>query len=286
MNASMIHGMDSPAVVECSSTDSAPAPDEPSSVLDRAHIVASPLNPPRESSISFAIIGDAHLLRETCQRVISSMILDETDTSLVRERVTALYPKIIKRFNQFKQHNISPSADLQYHYALLAFETNISRCLELIGICGHVMKNVETATIEDSLLRPKGVAIYYSHDDDHCKDFQGVALYHDSQRARFISAVHVDGKEKSFLKQYEKDLSNSKDPTTELTRAYPNKKPSNPGGWRGQFRDLDMYAAFVVDPSDRGDNDCLTRVGGVFVWGVGRRRRLVTQTGSVQSRRS
>ena len=30
-----------------------------------------------------------------------------------------------------------------------------------------------------------------------------------------------------------------------------------------------MCAAFVVDPSDRGDNDCLTRVGGVFVWGEG-----------------
>ena len=107
---------------------------------------------------------------------------EQNGTSLVRERVTALYPKIIKRFNQFKQHNIPPSADLQYHYALLAFETNISRCLELIGICGHVMKNVETATIEDSLLRPKGVAIYYSHDDDHCKDFQGVALYHEIVR--------------------------------------------------------------------------------------------------------
>ena len=103
------------AVVERSVADSAPAPDEPS-VLDRTHIVVSPLNTSaRESSMSFAIIGDKYLLRETCQRVISSMI-DETDTSLVRERVTALYPKIIKRFNQFKQHNISPSADLQYHY--------------------------------------------------------------------------------------------------------------------------------------------------------------------------
>eukprot|EP00956_Cyclotella_meneghiniana_P006790 scaffold9090_cov76-Cyclotella_meneghiniana.AAC.4 len=103
------------AVVERSVADSAPAPDEPS-VLDRTHIFVSPLNTSaRESSMSFAIIGDKYLLRETCQRVISSMI-DETDTSLVRERVTALYPKIIKRFNQFKQHNISPSADLQYHY--------------------------------------------------------------------------------------------------------------------------------------------------------------------------
>eukprot|EP00956_Cyclotella_meneghiniana_P038619 scaffold157096_cov57-Cyclotella_meneghiniana.AAC.1 len=194
------------AVVERSVAETAPAPEEPS-VLDRTHIVVSPLDTPRESSMSFAIIGDEDLLRETCQRVISSMI-DETNTSLVRERVTALYPKIIKRFNQFKQHNIPPPRQ----------------------IC---------TTIEDSLLRPKGVAVYYSHDDDHCKDFQGVALYHDSQRARFISAVHVDGKEKSFLKQYENDLSNSKDPTTELSRAYPYKKPCNPGGWRGMFRELD-----------------------------------------------
>eukprot|EP00956_Cyclotella_meneghiniana_P002107 scaffold2388_cov57-Cyclotella_meneghiniana.AAC.3 len=138
----------------------------------------------------------------------------------------------------------------------------------------HVMKNVETATIEDSLLRPKGAAIYYSHDNDDCKDLQGVALYHDRQRARFISAVHVEGKEKSFLKQYKKDPSNSKDPTTELTRAYPYKKPSNPGGRRGLFHDLDMCAAFVVDPSNGGDNDCLTRVDGVFVWGEDLLRKL------------
>ena len=41
------------------------------------------------------------------------------------------------------------------------------------------------------------------------------------------------------------------------------------------FRELDMFAAFVVDPSYGGDNDCLTRVGGgVFVWGEDLLRKL------------
>eukprot|EP00956_Cyclotella_meneghiniana_P036992 scaffold133539_cov70-Cyclotella_meneghiniana.AAC.1 len=35
-----------------------------------------------------------------------------------------------------------------------------------------------------------------------------------------------------------------------------------------------MFAAFVVDPSCGGDNDCLTRVGGVFVWGEDLLRKL------------
>lgn len=50
------------------------------------------------------------------------------------------------------------------------------------------------------------------------------------------------------LTSIQKDLSNSKDLTTALTRAYPFKKPGNPGGIRGKFRNLDLLVAFVIDP--------------------------------------
>ena len=101
------------------------------------------------------------------------------------------------------------------------------------------MNNPETALIGDSLLQPKGIGQYLSHDNDSCKDMQGLGLgvCHDNQRARFVSATVVNRKNKSFKQQHADDLSKSKDLSTELGRTYPLTKPHNSerGGWRGQF---------------------------------------------------
>ena len=262
-----------PMLVQCTSAESPPAADEPS-ILHRTHIV-TPSDTPKKSMDSFAIIDNEGLLKEACDRLLSSAV-DVTNTSSIKMRVAAAYPKILKRFKNYKNHNIPSTAEMQHHYALAAYERNITRCLELIGICDQIMANVETASFEDSLLPPKGVTFYSSHDDEHCEDMQGVGIYHDVQRARFVFAVHIDGKDKSFKKQYEKDRSNSRDPSSELSRAYPLKKPHNSekGGWSGIFDDLDLSAAFVIDSGDVGDDDCLTRDGGLFLWGDELRSKL------------
>ena len=262
-----------PMLVQTSCSESPPSPNEPS-ILQRTHIV-TPSDTQKKSMDSFAIIDNEGLLKEACNRIINSAV-DVTNTGSIRMRVVALYPKLLKRFNNYKNHNIPSTAEMQHHYAIAAYERNITRCLELVGICDQIMANVETASFQDSLLPPKGVTFYCGHDDEDCEDMQGVGLYHDVQRARFVHAVCIDGKDKSFKKQYEKDRSNSRDPSTELSRAYPFKKPHNSerGGWNGMFDDLDLIAAFVINSDDVGDDDCLTRDGGLFLWGDELRSKL------------
>ena len=80
----------------------------------------------------------------------------------------------------------------------------------------------------------------------------------------------VDGSNKLFHKQHTDDQVKSNDLSTELGRAYPLKKPHNSerGGWRGQFDDLMLYAAIIIDPNKGGDGKSITHDGGLFAWGA------------------
>ena len=63
------------------------------------------------------------------------------------------------------------------------------------------------------------------------------------------------------------DKKNAKDRgTSEFSRQYPLEEPSNPelGGWDRLFPYLTLCIGIGV--SKLGDNDCLVRPDGVFVW--------------------
>lgn len=68
--------------------------------------------------------------------------------------------KILKCYRHFKWYGNPNRADLQHHWSLFAYNSNITRCLEIIGIAGNIMSNPETALIGDSLLWSKGIGQY------------------------------------------------------------------------------------------------------------------------------
>jgi hypothetical protein len=103
---------------------------------------------------------------------------------------------------------------------------------------------------------------------------EGLALYYDMQKSAFCYAVTVfgsdkDGVCKSFRKQYSSDESNSKQPLTDFSSAYPKSKPVNPelGGWKGTFGNLTMLEVIAFDRSCLEKDNCITRRrGGLIDW--------------------
>ena len=93
---------------------------------------------------------------------------------------------------------------------------------------------------------------------------EGVAMYIDNQKLKFVHSVIASGK--TLEKVHQDCESISKNSSTNFRKEYPFKKPSNPElrGWSGTFGSLDLCIGVGIRRD--ASNDCLVRQDGLLVW--------------------
>eukprot|EP00984_Skeletonema_dohrnii_P027868 scaffold17562_cov140-Skeletonema_dohrnii-CCMP3373.AAC.3 len=196
--------------------------------------------------------------------------LNEIIPQSMKSQIESLTSKIPHRLHHRMQTQIQDSY-LHSHWALEAFKDNIHQLCQIIGMAGHINKNIASITgLVHSLLRQPSQGCYAKVDIDanNCKSKQGVGLYYDQESALFCHVGSVHGKKENTLgSRYDEDKKNSEKADTFFAQKYPSKQPRNAqwGGWSGTFGDLVFYAPIAFDPN--AENDCLFRKeGGLFVW--------------------
>ena len=128
------------------------------------------------------------------------------------------------------------------------FRGNIHSFSQLLALAGHVGNNIKAAKFGDYFLKSTIIGWYSNilHAIiSNLKKLQGLALYHDKQKAKFCIAVSIHGKDRQFEQRYkaDKNKSASRSSPSEFVLLYPSKKPNNAemGGWEGVFEmDLTM----------------------------------------------
>jgi hypothetical protein len=214
------------------------------------------------------IVGNSPLLLEASRCFVGCTMQTEVD-AVVRKQIDVAMAKVKSRYEFFKNHDTPNTTELQYHWALGAFEENIHRCIEVLGIANQINPRVETATSHDSLLSPQSTpdSFPFVLEDENLKDMTGVSLYYDPNRSAYCHVMCPSLTNKSFTKQYDADRRASKTPSTEFSCLYPATEPkhSAPGSWHGLFTDLSLLNGFSINPNA---TDCLTRTNGtgLFIW--------------------
>ena len=148
-----------------------------------------------------------------------------------------------------------------------ACRDNIHAFAQLLALFRQLPDNLEAASITDSLLK-QNIGAYHRPLESHASDasLEGVGIYIDNQKMEAVHSMLAFGK--SFEKTFGDDEKRSKQlgSTSNLSKQYPFKKPSNPElkGWSGTFANLELCIGVAVKRDVT--NDCLLRPDGVFVW--------------------
>ena len=238
------------------------APAAPSTAMSRTLVVETA----RSLELTrHPILTDADLV-SAASNCLKGCKVNSSIHSEMTVRVEALMQLLPRRLHRFAD---TFSDSVKCNWVFGAMRDNIHAMAQLLVLLGQVMHNVEAAGEHECLLRPANLGFWCDPMLlDATKTLQGVAVYFDTQKAKFKHARSIYGKDKSFeqlRKQDEKDASNGTG--GRLTQLYPEKKPtaSHLGGWDGLFRDVKTLVGVGIDPS--GNNDCLTKVeGGLLVW--------------------
>ena len=177
-------------------------------------------------------------------------------------------------------------------WVFAAIRDNLYSLSQIVALFGQAGKNIEAASYGESLLRPASRGTYAIFDESpEFMKLQGVAIYHDNEKARFRHAKIVHGKDESFDRRYKADLRNAAKhpPPSEFARLYPRERPARAeeGGWDGTLEEsVTMYIGVGIDAG--GDNKVLTDrgEGGAFVWSERTMKKLAEANvnGSIEER--
>lgn len=217
-----------------------------------------------------AIVDNSPLLLEAYECFLGYTLQSDIDAD-TRKRIVVAVKLIARRFSFYKNHSLPNTREVRSHWTLAAYEENMHRCVEILGIANQINPRVETSTIRDSLLSPphESIGLFLGVlEDENIRNMCGVSLYYDQHRSAFCHTVSTFGSGDSFAKQCKEDSRASKNPSTEFSRIYPDTEPkhSAPGSWNGLYTDLSLCLGLAIDPSS--SNDCLTRTNGtgLFIW--------------------
>ena len=198
------------------------------SIVERTQVVS----PAMDDDVNhFHILNNPELVGSARRRFIVSVANREV-TDIVRMRINVLHQKLAQRLVNYKQIRLPPADEIQCHWFIMAYEHNLKRFCEILGLNRHINSNIEGTSHSESLLNPIALGSAYirlsNSDTSDIKHKQGILLYHDTPRSCICHAVTVHGKKATFSKQK---------PSNELIKAYPKTKPSHSveGEYRGEF---------------------------------------------------
>jgi hypothetical protein len=207
------------------------------------------------------ILDDAALMGEISS-CLHGVDVNAVFDSSARDQVLAAKVHLSRRLDR---RLLRLDAHVRHNFVWAACRDNIHSFAQILALVGQLPKYVAASSTDEQLLLPDPQR-YHRPMEGHPNDapLEGVGVYIDSQRCKPVRSVLAHGR--SFQKIHSDDEKSSKKPSSRFTKRYPFRPPLHPelGGWNGTFASLTLCIGIGIKSG--GNNDCLLRPDGAFVW--------------------